>query len=578
MHSRILAGLFIMQLACTPREEAGGSSAPPPPDPRTSSGVASATTTSCGSSGPCTSSSHASTTAYSTAFTATASAGGTLEITEQQDRGLAGFSLSIPPGALSSDVRITVASGASLVLDGELALGPAVQLGPSGLRFDAPATLGLPFDPAHLGDPRALRVRVVEDSGLVSLLWPEDVTVKSPQRRLEFPVWGFSSFQAVQANCQGAGCYGSACQPESDNCQGVLSCRGGICQCASGATFCNGEVCVDLSRHDAHCGACNRAVQANQHCCGGQPFMFNDPHHCGRNCTDCGVDATCVLGTCVATTECTPACQPDAECVSGTCTPINCSTSTTPCPAPTVCNPDTERCEQIICTPSNCVSSGCWQRSCDPNRGCVATRTPGCCESDQECPAPQICTSNRCTCTPTCTPGACGGQDGCGGTCGCPAPAVCRAGACCTPQCSGKECGADGCGGQCPSRCSGSSVCFQDRCCTPDCAYKFCGPDGCGGTCPTIGCPFGGTCNTTTGQCCTPDCTGKECGEDGCGGSCQPCTGGMICRDFHCACAVTCADAPCKNGECLDGFGCTFTCSCDACHAGPLCEENVACR
>src|SRR5262245_26528418 len=36
--------------------------------------------------------------------------------------------------------------------------------------------------------------------------------------------------------------------------------------------------------------------------------------------------------------------------------------------------------------------------------------------------------------------------------------------------------------------------------CTPFCSGRVCGPDGCGGTCGT-GCPAGMTCNDSAGQC-----------------------------------------------------------------------------
>ena len=79
--------------------------------------------------------------------------------------------------------------------------------------------------------------------------------------------------------------------------------------------------------------------------------------------------------------------------------------------------------------------------------------------------------------------------------------------------------------------------------CTPDCAGKECGDDGCGGTCPP-GCAAGEFCNPS-GQCvpsCTPDCAGKECGDDGCGGTCLPgCGAGEICQAGICV-VSTCED------------------------------------
>jgi len=85
--------------------------------------------------------------------------------------------------------------------------------------------------------------------------------------------------------------------------------------------------------------------------------------------------------------------------------------------------------------------------------------------------------------------------------------------------------------------------------CTPDCAGKECGPDGCGGFCGF--CDTGLVCQTSTGQCvaeCTPDCSGKECGDDGCGGSCGDCLGGSVCQDFTCVCTSH-ASTGCHQGD-----------------------------
>jgi hypothetical protein len=71
----------------------------------------------------------------------------------------------------------------------------------------------------------------------------------------------------------------------------------------------------------------------------------------------------------------------------------------------------------------------------------------------------------------------------------------------------------------------------DDNGCTPDCDGKVCGDDGCGGTCAP-GCGTGETCNAQ-GLCdaCQPDCAGKVCGDDGCGGQCQPgCGAGQTCN------------------------------------------------
>ena len=70
-----------------------------------------------------------------------------------------------------------------------------------------------------------------------------------------------------------------------------------------------------------------------------------------------------------------------------------------------------------------------------------------------------------------------------------------------------------------------------DGCCTADCTGKECGDDGCGGSCGT--CPLD-NCDLATGTCpCVPDCSGKTCGSDGCGGSCGACPDGTSCESAY---------------------------------------------
>ena len=146
---------------------------------------------------------------------------------------------------------------------------------------------------------------------------------------------------------------------------------------------------------------------------------------------------------------------------------------------------------------------------------------------------------------------------------------------CCHPDCEGKECGDDGCGGTC-GECPYGTVCASGGNCadcmetlglegglgTPcedgtDCIfYDFCvaldGSDdkictcSCQDECPA---PF---------ECvavahwfpdvffgcfppCEPDCAGKECGDDGCGGSCGGCGEEEQCLDGQCHTAGGCS-------------------------------------
>ncbi|MBM4355680.1 MAG: hypothetical protein FJ109_18135 [Deltaproteobacteria bacterium] len=105
----------------------------------------------------------------------------------------------------------------------------------------------------------------------------------------------------------------------------------------------------------------------------------------------------------------------------------------------------------------------------------------------------------------------------------------------CLPDCAGKQCGSDGCGGSCGSCPGAQDQCLDGKCsCFSDCAGKQCGDDGCGGSCGM--CPPGLFCQgaVCVANPCVPECAGKQCGDDGCGGSCGTCPGGQQCDGAQC--------------------------------------------
>jgi len=132
----------------------------------------------------------------------------------------------------------------------------------------------------------------------------------------------------------------------------------------------------------------------------------------------------------------------------------------------------------------------------------------------------------------------------------------------CIPECDGKACGSDGCGGVC-GICSADKVCIAHECvcpgsmvlvenecvCIPMCVDMGidmeCGPDGCGGYCgngvsQTKGCPEG--CYCFAGKC-------------HCRASCSPeCDGGFVCMDGECQ-EATCSLVLQCNEFCDAGGG-----------------------
>ena len=169
-------------------------------------------------------------------------------------------------------------------------------------------------------------------------------------------------------------------------------------------------------------------------------------------------------------------------------------------------------------------------------------------------------------CVPDCNGRECG-DDGCGGSCGkCPqaAPLCGENGFCeieCIPDCESaeKECGDDGCGGACGSCPQIAPYCVDHKCavdCTPDCTDALCGDDGCGGSCGE--CP-GANEKCQDGSCvCQPNCAGKACGSDGCGGSCGDCPDDTpFCQGGKCIneCEPECGDAECGDDGCGGNCG-----------------------
>ncbi len=208
--------------------------------------------------------------------------------------------------------------------------------------------------------------------------------------------------------------------------------------------------------------------------------------------------------------------------------------------------------EAITCAPGSALVDGsCVGPVPNPNITCNV---------DSDCDAGLACLNGECktSVVPECKVDAdCGDGKLCdNGTCVQNGPPEC------VPDCAGKTCGDNGCGGSCGScedgficnsaglctggggdpnewcstndDCQAGEACIDGMCektaCTSNCNGKQCGNDGCGGNCGE--CKMGDKCDetfhcTATGggkdpgpTTCTPSCLMKECGSDGCGGSC----------------------------------------------------------
>jgi hypothetical protein len=226
--------------------------------------------------------------------------------------------------------------------------------------------------------------------------------------------------------------------------------------------------------------------------------------------------------------------------------------------------------------PPTCLSlgktCGTWSDGCGGTLFCGTCIDPYKCNTQGNCECTGICFSPFCgqddgcnkACSntdDTCT--GCGYTNACGRACGCTAPSVCVDGQCCTPNCAGKSCGDDGCGGSCgsctpPYHCGTQGNCECARGCFPLCGQD----DGCGGSCSNTddvcnGCGTTNACGRYCGDCCAYyDCEGV------CNGSATydcagVCNGGATTD----ACGVCGGDgSECSGCGCGCGCGCGLGC------------------
>ncbi len=429
--------------------------------------------------------------------------------------------------------------------------------------------------------------------------------------------------------------FGAPCETNSD-CEGCFFCvptdLGKICTCGPCACC---EYCSDLPAPIGTYTSCFPA---------GDVLCACVPDHGRVACRYCEVDADCSGGSgpglCLDLPDgkkgCAEGCWAGDRCLPG----FECVTHTS------AAGLEAKVCLSPLSGTPAPPGEPCVQTWCED----LPNGTP--CEDGTGRPH-QACHWGVCiqTCTPYCGQKQCG-DDTCGGSCGecgehseCVqggGSAICEClyatcgdvccasdlhvcdplGECCVPDCAGKECGEDGCGGLCgicepctyctaefgaclpgplpecvqpgETSCSGfnaTQVCIAMDQSSPECGGFWGDIQSCptqhvceGGEC-VCSCPVGFGCEAGAcvclgiecgeeccpdidgmacfeGECCLPSCTCMGCGDDGCGGSCGDC-------DDENECTVdTCEGANCVHTV-LDEPGC--------CEETEDCEDGVPC-
>ncbi len=148
-----------------------------------------------------------------------------------------------------------------------------------------------------------------------------------------------------------------------------------------------------------------------------------------------------------------------------------------------------------------------------------------------------------------------------------------------------KECGDDGCGGECGPCPNSEAVCLGTQCCVPDCVDKLCGRNGCGGTCGACGdsegC-FDGACSA----CPEVDWEADPCSPDGLsqnGGFTEGDSGCMEVNWMPCAWdggpGSTCYHWTTPDGDTAGACSCegNWT-SCNTSYIRGCCSPNTTCQ
>jgi hypothetical protein len=331
--------------------------------------------------------------------------------------------------------------------------------------------------------------------------------------------------------CSQAGCpEDSVCSLATERCLEPSRIYGP--PCPQGPSECHRGVCLDMGEADGG-PICTGTCEADDPPC---PEGFTcQPVNDGRG----GTTRVCVPSGAGALGD---ACAGPADCISGLCLNYKpgpfCSAF---CDEdPEVCGEGNVACVTFVDTAENafdlCVAGG----AAGPGEGCPDGIV------DCDLTRSDICLASHDNSINFCAPACPNGHEDCsalaGGCCadlgevGDPDHFFCLPSeyCACQPQCLGRTCGADGCGGLC-GLCEEGEICQNGNCvaCTPSCGEAECGDDGCGGSCGS--CDSGAVCEA--GVCvatCIPACDGRFCGPDGCGGNCGLCDSPERCHDGDC--------------------------------------------
>ena len=488
------------------------------------------------------------------------------------------------------------------IVAGECVAGAPVVCGPGTVKDAATGKCVLAAD-AAAGDGGAQDAGPA-DAGVADSTAGDATAPDTPQP--DTATTDASEAPCVPVCAAADACGDDGCGGTCGTCSVDKGCIDGICQsgpdCQADCTdkLCGEDGCGGV------CGTCNLATapvcQAGKCVAQCIPNCFGKvcgTDSCGGSCGACLSGMLCTEGaTCVpATWTCDPAkyaAEDQCDCGCGVIDP-DCgigSFATLGCQDGEVCTagkcvaivPAAWKCEKPAYGNGGICDCGCG--AVDPDCKVADAPLAGC-KFGEKCAENGSCGP----CKPDCAGKICG-DDGCGGFCGaCPKPKVpgdpklaCVGGKCvdgCVPKpvlCVTNTCGSDGCGSTCGT-CKPDTFCKTGNCetepgksCEGFCKGKAPGGCSCMAGCLQKGdcCPdFVGTCT------CAPKCQDKACGADGCGGTCGTCLVGS--GKPYCGNVGQCSDmcGPQCLGKVCGDDGCGGKCG--TCAIGEVCSGNGKC-
>lgn len=373
-------------------------------------------------------------------------------------------------------------------------------------------------------------------------------------------------------DCVDKDCGTDGCGGQCGTCAATLTCQE-FGRCVPDAWTCDAKGYGADAVCDCGCGAadpdCGKAGVALGGCA---PFQGCDA--AGKCVSKIPSGWTCAPGSYGAQDACDCGCgAADPDCALEPLPVLGCK-GAAKCDAKGACLACAPDCKDKVCGDDGC--GGLCGTCSAPTSACEGGKCVDPCK-----PTPLLCKANPC------------GDDGCGGTCGtCKSGEACTAGKCVglppvddPTSCKGHCSGTAPAGCSCMPSCKTFDTCCKDYdalcLCTPDCTGKECGSNGCGGGCGA--CPDAKPACGADGKCtdkCTPQCKGATCGPDGCGGTCGACATGSTC-----AWTQQCVPSTwqCDPGYYADKIGCDCGCGApdpDCKTAGTTvygCPAKVAC-